>query len=126
RQAEAYRTRIESGVKPPHSILDAPDSPNCIPPPSGLVAWWPLDGNGSDLVGIDQALLFGNPAFSAGKVAQAMTFDGNDDNAKVTASNAIDVGASSQGMSFDAWINPSDLIARPIIEWNNGVDVEGV
>jgi len=95
---------------------------SCIPPPSGIVAWWPLDDNGNDLVGIDQASLFGNPAFAAGKVGQGLSFDGNDDNARVAASKAIDVGAGD-GLSFDAWINPSDLVARPVIEWNDSAGI---
>jgi hypothetical protein len=41
---------------------------SCTPPPSGLVGWWPGDGNANDIVG-------GDVAYVPGEVGQAFSFD---------------------------------------------------
>lgn len=33
------------------TVTPTPASSLCAPPPSGLVSWWPADGNGNDIVG---------------------------------------------------------------------------
>lgn len=94
--------------------------PVCIPPPSGMVAWWPFDGDANDVQGVDHATLAGNPTFAAGKVDQALTFDGIDDHAVIPAAAGLDIG-SAGGMTFGAWINPPEVqTARPLIEWSSG------
>src|ERR1041385_6644424 len=45
----------------------------------GLTSLWRLDGSAADAVGPNTGQLFGNPAFSAGKVGLALVFDGLDD-----------------------------------------------
>jgi uncharacterized repeat protein (TIGR01451 family) len=99
--------------------------PVCIPPPSGMVAWWPFDDNANDIQGLDHATLVGEPTFATGKVEQALTFDGIDDHAVIPAATALDLG-SANGMTFDFWINPTEIqTARPLIEWNSGAGIEG-
>ncbi len=52
--------------------------PSCTPPPSGLVAWLPGDGNTNDISGNNNnGTPQGNVSYVAGKVAQAFTFDGS-------------------------------------------------
>lgn len=50
---------------------------SCVPPPEGLIAWWPGDGDASDIVGGRDGTLVGGAGFAAGKVDQAFSFDGN-------------------------------------------------
>lgn len=52
--------------------------PAPVTPPSGLVGWWPADGNANDMVGVDDGTWAGSPAFAAGKVGQAFSFNGVD------------------------------------------------
>jgi hypothetical protein len=47
----------------------------CAPPPSGLVSWWPGNGNTLDVVGTNNGNLVDNAAFGAGNVDNAFSFD---------------------------------------------------
>src|SRR5689334_11607471 len=49
----------------------------CLPAPSGLVAWWPGDGNLLDIFGGNNGTAQGGlTSTGTGFVSQAMTFDG--------------------------------------------------
>src|SRR5262249_49576875 len=50
--------------------------PSCTPPPSGLVSWWPGDGNANDIVGTNNGTLQGGATFAAGEVGQAFSLNG--------------------------------------------------
>ncbi|MDA2937131.1 LamG domain-containing protein [Acidobacteria bacterium AH-259-A15] len=58
----------------------------CLTPPSGLVSWWPGDGNADDLVGGNSGTLENGATFGAGKVGQAFSLDGIDDFVEVSPS----------------------------------------
>ncbi len=124
RSATANGPRVERKGKglpmKKKGIVPTPASPAaCTPPPAGLVAWYPMDGNVNDIQSQNNGTLFGNPMFMAGKVSQALQFDGADDHVKVAASSSLNVGAGS-GLTIDAWINPLDVSPHhPLIEWNN-------
>src|ERR1017187_8174988 len=51
-------------------------SAQCDPPPSGLVAWWPGEGNANDIIGINNGVAQGGLNYTAGEVGQAFSFDG--------------------------------------------------
>lgn len=97
----------------------------CTPPPSGLVAWLPGDGNAQDITGNgNNGILEGNVTFPAGKVAQAFGLDGTTTDVKIPASQTLNVGLSN-GLTIDAWINPRDVSTeQPLVEWNNGSNYE--
>lgn len=52
--------------------------PVCVPPPAGLVSWWPGDGNANDIVGANHGTFQNSTAFAMGEVGQAFSFDGTD------------------------------------------------
>jgi hypothetical protein len=94
--------------------------PSCTPAPAGLVAWWPLEGNGLDSAGTNNGALFGSPVFAAGKVGQGMVFDGGNDHVKVSAAPSLNIGAGN-GMTIEMWIKPNSIASQqPLAEWNNG------
>jgi hypothetical protein len=50
---------------------------SCVPPVSGLVGWWPGDGNANDITGTNNGTLEGGATANAvGEVGQAFSFDG--------------------------------------------------
>jgi hypothetical protein len=51
----------------------------CVPPPSGIVSWWPGDGNADDIVGGNDGTLVNGATFAQGMVGQAFSFDGSND-----------------------------------------------
>jgi hypothetical protein len=78
-------------------------SSNCIPPPSGLVGWWPGEGNANDIVGANNGTLSGGASFASGKVGQAFSFDGI--NGTVTVPDSSSLRLTTQ-LTIEAWINP--------------------
>lgn len=80
----------------------------CVPPPSGIIAWWPLDeteGNlASDRVGTHLGAYVGNPVASPGKVGGALGFDGTN-YVDVPDSDAWAFGASD--FTIELWASLS-------------------
>ncbi|MBI2175001.1 MAG: LamG domain-containing protein, partial [Candidatus Omnitrophica bacterium] len=111
--SDAEIRELYEGTAPP------PPADTCVEPPSGLVSWWPADGNADDIQNGNDGMLQGGVTFAPGKVGQAFSFDGVDDFVKIPASANLDVGLGS-GFTLDAWIKPTDVGYRPIFEWNNG------
>jgi hypothetical protein len=51
----------------------------CLPPPSGLIGWWPADGTTKDIQLGNDAVLVNGTTFAAGRVKRAFVFDGIND-----------------------------------------------
>ncbi len=97
-----------------------PTSPSCDAPPSGIVAWWPGQGNANDIIGGNNGTLAGGLGFGAGEVGQAFNFINTNQAVIIPASASLNVG-TGPGFTLEAWINPSDVtLNRPIFEWNTG------
>lgn len=64
----------DSGIDAAPDAGDA--APICVAPPSGLVAWWPGNGNAVDVVGGDDGTFGG--AYAAGEVGEAFSIDMSD------------------------------------------------
>jgi hypothetical protein len=74
---------------------------DCAPPPSGLVSWWPGDGNANDIQGGNNGNL-GGVTFVPGEVGQAFHFDGG---SWVTTANEANLSFErTNAFSIDAWI----------------------
>jgi Concanavalin A-like lectin/glucanases superfamily/PKD domain len=48
---------------------------SCIQPPSGMVGWWPGDGNADDVVGTNHGTAVNGATYADGKVGKAFSFD---------------------------------------------------
>ena len=75
-------------------------APSPVEPPSGLVAWWPGDGNANDIVGDNDGTLAGDTTFATGMVGQAFSFDGAGDYVDITS--GFNLG--NRSFSVDMWI----------------------
>jgi len=80
----------------------------CVPPPSGMISWWPGDDNANDIVDANNGVLENGAFFAAGKVGSGFGFDGIDDMVRVPHNANQNPGAE---MTVDAWINP-DVISH--------------
>jgi hypothetical protein len=90
--------------------------PPCTRPPSGLVSWWPGNGNADDIVGGNHAI-FSDAEYVLGQVRQAFHFDGSGKHVRIPASPSLDVGLGA-GLTVEGWINPAGLVAQaPVVEW---------
>ena len=79
--------------------------PAGIAPPSGIVSWWPGDGNASDIMDGNHGALSGDAGFAPGKVGQAFSLDGVDDVVEIADSSGLVPGPG--GLTIEAWVNPN-------------------
>ncbi len=93
-------------------------APPCDPAPSGLVSWWPGEGNANDIAGTNNGVLQGNVSFAPGEVWQAFSFTTTNDAIWIPGNANINVGAGN-GLTVEMWIAPADLQIHPLAEWNN-------
>ena len=100
----------------------------CTPPPSGLVSWWPGDGNANDIQDGNNGTFVNGATFAAGKVGQAFSFDGIDDFVQV----ADNTNLQPTRFTIDAWIKtatipepikPAFILARAGPNGFNGYDL---
>jgi hypothetical protein len=124
-QAGAYAllvTNAYGSVLSSNAVLSV--STNCAPVPSGLVSWWPGNGNATDIFGPNNGT-FIDPSFVPGEVGSAFSFNGSDSAVHVPASPSLDVGAGG-GLTIEAWINPvNSAQEQDLVEWNNGAGFIG-
>src|SRR5580765_6396029 len=76
----------------------------CLTPPSGMIAWWPGDGNTNEIFGNNAAVLQGGVVFATGKVDQAFSFNGVDGMGKAPFSSALNI---QNAITIEAWVNPT-------------------
>ena len=76
---------------------------SCLTPPSGVMGWWPGDGNASDLTGAHNGTLKNGATYATGFVSQAFQLDGVDD--------YVDLGGFAPGSQWtlEAWVKPSSV-----------------
>ncbi len=82
------------------------DPPMCVPPPSGLIAWYPGDGTANDIQGptFENGTLVNGATYGTGKVGQAFSFNGVNQEVQVPDSAVLDL---TTDFTFDAWVNPA-------------------
>ena len=76
-----------------NAVLTVNPLPPCVPPASGLVSWWRGEGDGADAVGGNDGVLPGGMSFGAGKVGQAIHFNGTDSAVAISNRPSLNVGA---------------------------------
>ena len=75
---------------------------SCVSPPSGLVGWWPGEGNANDIAGTNNGALSGGASFASGEVGQAFSFDGVNGSVVVPDSSSLRL---TNQLTIEAWIN---------------------
>src|SRR5258708_6766750 len=63
---------------------------NCVSVPSGLVGWWPGEGNTDDIQAGDNGTLQGGATFAPGEVGQAFSLNGTNAYVQAPDSSALD------------------------------------
>ena len=80
-------------------------APPCATPPSGVVSWWPAEGDANDIQGSNDGTPVGTVTFAPGEVGQAFNFDGASGFENMGTPASLDL---TNTLTLDAWINPSD------------------
>jgi len=79
-------------------------SSTCDPVTSGLIGWWPGDGNTNDVIGSNNGMLKNGATFAAGKIGQAFSTDGVNDYVETASPLPITGNAARTAC---AWIKPA-------------------
>src|SRR5712691_8916266 len=78
----------------------------CASPPSGLVGWWPAEGNASDLIGTNNGSLIGGAtASAAGMVGNSFTFDGTNGYVQIPDAPAL----KPTNLTIECWVRFDSL-----------------
>src|SRR3990172_10584822 len=80
----------------------------CVQPPSGLVSWWPGDGNANDIQDSNPGTLQNEATFATGIVGQAFSFDGIDDFVRVSHNSNLNPGSAD--FTIDFWIRTTSAV----------------
>jgi hypothetical protein len=92
----------------------------CVPPPSGLVSWWPGEDNANDIAATNNGTLRGGASFASGKVGQAFDFNGINGYVEVANSSNLNPAAS---FSIEGWIFPrQDQTSAIMAKWADTPD----
>lgn len=89
------------------SVLEVFDPNNvatCVSPLSGLVSWWPGNGNADDIQRGNNGTLRGGVTFAGALIGQAFNLDGTGE-VSVSSNASLNV----QTFSIDAWVYPTSL-----------------
>lgn len=86
------------------AVLPAFGGAVCVAPPSGLVSWWPGEGNANDVKGTNQGTSHG-ATFVPGEVGSAFGFNGVDSYVQVNDSSSLDI---TDALTIEAWIKPNE------------------
>jgi hypothetical protein len=103
--SKGFKTLLGGGLillLPLVAISDA-EAQTCVQPPSGLVSWWPGDGNFDDIQDGNSGTNAGAVTFASGKVGPAFLFDGSP-NSFITLPNSPNLLPTSNRLTIDAWI----------------------
>ena len=91
----------------------------CDPEPTGLVAWWPGEGNANDIIGTNNGTPVGALGYTNGEVGQAFVFDGSTSYIPLPASPSLNLGTGS-GITIECWIKPASANTQgPMVEWDS-------
>jgi hypothetical protein len=102
-------------VGAPHTAMS---QSACIPAPTGMVAWWPGDGNADDIVGGRNGTLVNGAGFDPGMVGQAFSFNGVNW-VEVPDDPIWTLGTSD--FTIDLWVKFNSLSGRdPFISHDDG------
>ncbi|MBM4429340.1 MAG: PKD domain-containing protein, partial [Chloroflexi bacterium] len=86
----------------------SPPPPACLEPPSGMVSWWPGEGNAWDIAGPNHGVLYNGATFAPGKVGQAFVLDGVDG---YVAFPTVGVPAGTDARTLELWVRMDAVVA---------------
>jgi Concanavalin A-like lectin/glucanases superfamily len=93
-----------------------------VQPLSGLVSWWPGDGNAQDIVGPNDGTLQGGATFAPGMVGEAFKLNGVDQFVELPSTNVLYDPVT--GFTWEAWVRPAALGEMVVLGAADGVPCE--
>ena len=96
-------------------------APEPVPPPGGMVGWWPGDGSANDIVGGHHGTLTGD--FAQGMVAQGFSLDGTGDFVLVPDSAELNITGD---VTVDLWARRTVFGVEQYMITKGGAAVGGI
>jgi hypothetical protein len=85
-------------------LLSVSSSSSCYPAPSGIVAWWPGEGNTDDIIGGNNGVVTnGTVGYTAAEVGLGFNFNGGPNRLIVPDAPSLDIG-SNVDFTIEGWI----------------------
>src|SRR5438874_13561722 len=94
---------LGSAVYFAHLRVRAQDTHLCTPPPTGMVSWWPGDGNANDIRDGKNGTPQGGVIFLAGVGGHVFSLDGVDDYVRIPNSSSLQ--SVSCAITLDMWVS---------------------
>src|SRR5215467_4882657 len=92
----------------PTSLTLHAQSPNCVPPPPGLISWWRGEGTGLDSWGNNHGTVMGGGIFTVAKVGRGFYFSGSGDDWVALPPDMFPMptsGTANTPFSFEVWFS---------------------
>ena len=115
--ASEVTQNFNAGPKGVYQTPTPTPTPVAVQAPTGMVAWWPGDGNTENLVsGGPDGTLRNGATFAQGKVSQAFTLDGSNDHVEVADFGNFTI------FSVDTWVfrNGGTASRESIVSYKEG------
>ena len=103
-------TNLLGSLTSSNVVLTVNPVPPCAPEPSGLISWWPGEGDANDIVGANNGTLVNGVSFVLGEVGQAFSFDGESSYVSIPDSPSLDSFTTS--ITIETWIKVNQLTAN--------------
>ena len=91
----------DAGTSDPDAGTGGPEASGCVPRPSGMLSWWPGDGNANDVVGPNDGAISPGTSYVPGVVGQAFQFDGIT-GAVTAGSGGLPTGSADR--TIEGWV----------------------
>src|SRR5436190_10963407 len=98
---------LGSAVNFAHRSARAQNTQLCTPPPPGMVAWWPGEGNANDIRGGNNGAPQDTVAFQSDGEGEACRLDGVDDYVRIP--NSPSLQSVSSAITIDMWVKINSL-----------------
>ena len=128
-QAWAVGQEGEGHVLASAELYSPPDGTGaCLPPPAGLVSWWPGDRTADDMQGINPGELVGGVSYKPGMVGPGFVFHGGlNDYVQVGDTPTLKM---TTAMTLECWIFPTQISQDTVFanregEYEFGVFADG-
>jgi subtilisin family serine protease len=107
-------TNLSGSILSSNAVLTVGQPSSCAPVPSGLVSWWPGEGNANDVAGTNNGTLVNGAGFATGEAGQAFSLSGSN---YVSVPDAPALNPTN-AMTIECWLYRQAVIGsfNPVVK----------